>query len=557
MKSAILEYVPATPGVQPPSDINVPESSRSECLIALAVFVLSFFYLCIFRKASSIDLDEGIILLGAQRILDGQVLYRDFFSFFTPGSYYLLALVFRIFGDSYLVAHTLVAFVGAGLSPLSYLLARRACGRQTSLLVTGVMTATAVPMRFIVLHNWDSTLLACLALYCAVRLLETTSSGWAFAAASFASLTVLFEQSKGAGLLLGLGLGFIIVALYGRQPNIFTRRLMVVVSLGLVWPIIVTFSYFGSQHALGEMLNSWFWPLRHYSAANHVPYGFSDLPEETSQALFHTGSQVSRLVTRLVFSSRLWIPFLPLFGVALLVRLTLRGSHRELSHQSWSYYVLLSSAMSGLLLSVVVARADVFHFVFLQPIFFLLLAWLLDGKNVRSAFFTRLAPVVGFCASISLLAMGLSLLFQVRPSDYVVSRRGTVGLSKRDAVLDYIQAHTSIGDSILVYPYQSTYYYLTQTYNPTRFDFCQPGMHSYEQLQEMRSEFASRPTKFVFYEPAYPDHIHDAWPNTPARDLARDPMADYIAKEYRACRTLTSANNWHFVAMVRKDLECP
>jgi hypothetical protein len=42
------------------------------------------------------DPDEGIILQGAERILRGQVPYRDFFSFFTPGSYYLLALLFKI-----------------------------------------------------------------------------------------------------------------------------------------------------------------------------------------------------------------------------------------------------------------------------------------------------------------------------------------------------------------------------------------------------------------------------------------------------------------------------
>ena len=124
-------------------------------------------------------------------------------------------------------------------------------------------------------------------------------------------------------------------------------------------------------------------------------------------------------------------------------------------------------------------------------------------------------------------------------------------------MIDFIQEHTKKGDAILVYPYQSTYYYLTQTYSPTRFDFCQPGMHSYEQLREMVAEFSAHPTKLVLYEPAYPDHIHDAWPNTPARDLVRDPMADYIAKEYKACRTLTSSNNWHFVILVQKDLQCP
>src|ERR1700747_3708869 len=99
----------------------LPEALPSERWIALVIFLLSFSYLCIFRRYSWVDPDEGIILQGAQRILDGQVLYRDFFSFFTPGSYYLVALVFRVFGDSYLVAHTALALLGAALSPITYL----------------------------------------------------------------------------------------------------------------------------------------------------------------------------------------------------------------------------------------------------------------------------------------------------------------------------------------------------------------------------------------------------------------------------------------------------
>src|ERR1700747_1793404 len=99
----------------------LPEALPSERWIALVIFLLSFLYLCIFRRYSWVDPDEGIILQGAQRILNGQVLYRDFFSFFTPGSYYLISLVFRVFGDSYLVAHTALALLGAALSPITYL----------------------------------------------------------------------------------------------------------------------------------------------------------------------------------------------------------------------------------------------------------------------------------------------------------------------------------------------------------------------------------------------------------------------------------------------------
>jgi len=68
--------------------------------VALAVFIFSFAYLCLFRRYTAMEPDEGIILEGAQRILRGQVLYRDFFSFYTPGSYYFLAGLFKLFGNS-------------------------------------------------------------------------------------------------------------------------------------------------------------------------------------------------------------------------------------------------------------------------------------------------------------------------------------------------------------------------------------------------------------------------------------------------------------------------
>jgi 4-amino-4-deoxy-L-arabinose transferase-like glycosyltransferase len=104
--------------------------------------------------------DEGIILQGAQRILRGEVLYRDFFSFLTPGSYYLLAFLFKIFGSSILVARTALVLLGAIYSVITYLLARRVCSRATAAFVAAIVTLTTLPYRFLVLHNCDSTLWA-------------------------------------------------------------------------------------------------------------------------------------------------------------------------------------------------------------------------------------------------------------------------------------------------------------------------------------------------------------------------------------------------------------
>src|SRR5258708_3713909 len=105
----------------------------AEPFILFLIFAVSLAYLLIFCRYSSLEPDEGIVLTGAERILCGEVPYRDFFSFYTPGSFYLIAFLFRVFGDSFAVARTSLALAGAGCSVITYVLARRACSRSAAL----------------------------------------------------------------------------------------------------------------------------------------------------------------------------------------------------------------------------------------------------------------------------------------------------------------------------------------------------------------------------------------------------------------------------------------
>lgn len=537
----------------PRANIFVPEVLLSERCIALAIFLLSLLYLCIFRRYSWVDPDEGIILQGAERILNGQVLYRDFFSFFTPGSYYFIAFVLRTFGDSYLVSHTALALVGAAFSPITYLLARRVCSRQTSLLITSLMTATTVPSRFVIIHNWDSTFWACLALYTAVRFLESGSSVWALASSTFASLTALSEQSKGAGLLLGIGIGFLIIACRDKQRKLFGRNQTIAILAGLCAPFLLTIIYFASHHALTSMLGSWFWPLHHYSAANRVPYAWDNLTGQARDRLFADAGPGMRLFAMLIFSSRTWIPYLPLFALPLLIRLLFQRRRAITTEPEWAYYVLITATMLGLLLSIVIARSDYLHFIFLQPIFFLLLAWLLDGRHFLRPWIKRSAPLLGLCLSMSLLARAAQSLITSRGAYTVSTRRGVITKDKPDDVIAFVQAHVEAGEQIFIYPYQPTYYYLTQTSNPTRLDFYQPGMHTQQQLQEMLTDFSEHPTRVVLYEPTFSEHLLEAWPNTPSYAIASDVVAAYLRGKYHVCGMLDSEIEF----MMRNDLPCP
>ncbi|HEX3103450.1 MAG TPA: glycosyltransferase family 39 protein, partial [Terriglobales bacterium] len=188
-----------------------------EGALSALIFIISLLYLFLFRRHSGIDPDEGIVLQGADRILRGEVPYRDFFSFYTPGSFYLVAALFKVFGNSFLAARTSIAAVGAGCSVITYLLSRRVCSRKIALLAAAFTMTNGVAYRFLVLHNWYSTFFACLTIFAAVKLLESQKPTWGFATGSLAALTILIEQSKGVGLCLGLFLGFAILVGLGRR----------------------------------------------------------------------------------------------------------------------------------------------------------------------------------------------------------------------------------------------------------------------------------------------------------------------------------------------------
>jgi 4-amino-4-deoxy-L-arabinose transferase-like glycosyltransferase len=546
----------AVPAEQLP--LPVPENSPFDRRAALLLFVGSFAYLSLFLRYTAIEPDEGIILQGAQRILHGEVLYRDFFSYLTPGSYYLLALLFKVFGNSFAVARMALVCSGPVFSVVNYLLARRVCSRGAALTVAILVTLTTLPYRFLVLHNWDSTLWACLAVYCAVRLLDSAKWKWGFGAGSFASLTFVFEQSKGTGLCLGLGLGFLVIAWMGRPKSFLTKAQLAGIALGFAWPLGIVLMYFAANHALPAMLADWFWPLRYYSLANRVPYGYQNWSDHSRYLLFGTGPAFARFVKILAISPGFLVPVLPLIGIGLFLYWIAQIRRNRAAPAKCAYYVLLTATFSGLLFSVVMVRADIIHFMYLLPLFGLVLAWVIDGRDIPGRAFQAVRPYLRAYIVIAFAVMAMPLLMRaIKATNKVVTRRGVVALPAKDTVIEYVQEHVTPGESILVYPYLPLYYYLTETSSPTRFEYFQPGMNTASQAAEIVQQLASRRVRVVLFESSFADKISTSWPRTPLSAIANDPVADYIAREYRNCTVLRSPTDWHFIFMIRKDLACP
>ncbi len=541
------------------SSVTVPERRAADWVVVISLFLFSCVYLRAFYNYTNLFSDEGIVLQGAQRILQGQVLYRDFFSLVTPGSYYWMALLFRVFGNSILVARAALVIYGGIFSVLTYLVSRRVCSRTISLVVSSLVTITCLPYYFMALHNWDSTLWAYLAIYCSVKTIESDSRMWPALTGMFAALTCLVEQSKGAGLILGLLLGLFLLSLRQQGNKSRIPTLWYPLIAGFACPFVATFAYFGFKHGLVQMLAAWLWPLHHYSGANKAFYGQSDLSTKDVHTLF-SGPWLLRFVAAFALAPCFIVPALPLAAVASLGY----GIHRLRrivdSQETARYYVVVSATLTGLLLATIVTgRPDLIHIMFQAPMFFLILAWALAGKDLPQPGFKRLSSFISSCVVFGFVAFGLALLWQpLNAHFWLETRRGNLKASGTDAALAGLQSRMAPGSRVFVYPNQPLFYYLTATENPTRFDTLFPAVSTPEEFEEALREVQQNRTPVVMFEPGYVLRLPVSRSSMPLDALAApDIAAKFLRDRYKYCQTLNSGLQGSlFVFMVRKDLNC-
>jgi 4-amino-4-deoxy-L-arabinose transferase-like glycosyltransferase len=555
----------ADSAVQPPGRIDedpviVPEKSACDWGVASLLFVFSVLFLLPFLNFTILFPDEGITLQGAQRILDGQVLYRDFFTFYTPGSYYWTALRFRLLGSSFFAGRIVLLVYGGVISVALYMLARRVCSRWIAALTAYLFLVIGLPYRFLVLHNWDSTVLAVLALYAAVRWAESSHPAWAFATGTLVSLTCLFEQSKGAGLVVGLALGLLLLARYGRRSGLFRRVNLRMLLAGLAWPALLTFVYFASQQCLHQMVEDWLWPLGHYSLANRLPYGYIPISFEGSVALYGSGSLLRTLFYMSLTSPFFLVPFLPFMALGLLILGVYRLKQQGESNAKDPFCVLVSACGLGLVLGTLATRRpEVDHLIYASPPLILLLGMVLSGRLVKSRLLIESQSLLLAFLMVTFTAFGMAFLISGPrgATQSLETRRGHIKLPCCDTVIPYLERHIPAGEEIFVYPYQPLYYFLSATNSPTGFDYLQIGLHSEDQIEETLAQLAAHLPRAVVWGPSFnTQNIVGAWPSTPQQVLSKDAIRDFILARYRPCAMLTSGQD-PYIFLVRKDSACP
>jgi hypothetical protein len=214
--------------------------------------------------------DEGLIVTGAERILHGQLPYRDFNTGYPPAQFYTIAGVFSVFGTTLLAERVWDTAWRLATVGMTIVLARATTGRQRAnplpliagCLVTGACGAHLYPM--------ISCVLPCLAaVWCAVLYLKQRGARWLFFSGIAAGAAVLYRHDLGVCVCGAVTVAICYQSITERKgrwllfPAIFGAGVLLVMAL----PVL----YFWLSAPHDALVQSFIHFPKMASSSRHVP----------------------------------------------------------------------------------------------------------------------------------------------------------------------------------------------------------------------------------------------------------------------------------------------
>lgn len=178
--------------------------SRGRCAPAL-LLVFGFFFLI---SNSPLNIyDEGFVLYAAERILSGDLPYRDFQLHYMPAQLYVVAALFQAFGHSLFVERMWDAAVRTGIVAAGFVLARTLMPPAPAAVAALVIMLRFGAAGFHGFNMLPGLLFALLSGACLLAAGPRGRRAWAGAAGLLAGVAVLFRQDMGGyAVVIELGI---------------------------------------------------------------------------------------------------------------------------------------------------------------------------------------------------------------------------------------------------------------------------------------------------------------------------------------------------------------
>lgn len=168
-------------------------------LISL-LFIISFS--CLLYRYQYLDYktytyDEGIIVYGANRILNGDIPYKDFWTLYAPGIFYTIAAIFKIFGTS-IKSERLFSITILSLTICAaYFFIRKLYSKIPAFFTSALLI---ICLRFYIVFNRPAQIALLFFVLCCISFFNFLTSNqkiWLFICGILSGIITIFRQDFG------------------------------------------------------------------------------------------------------------------------------------------------------------------------------------------------------------------------------------------------------------------------------------------------------------------------------------------------------------------------
>ncbi len=529
-------------------------------IVAVHALVFWIFFHKIFLLYT--NLDEGILLDGAKRILSGQVPLKDFFYFHIPGDIYLFALFFKAFGESYVTAKFVMLFFTL-MSDLCILSLVHSFSKEWILPgISSLFYLTIVFPLMSISHDWLSVFFVFLTTWLLFESVEKQDNPFLFKpllfmAGMFCGFTGLIHESRGI-YLLPLSSFYILAGVHQTGDHHFQlkkRLRAVLIFLAGTGIVLITFFYFSVYTgSFPYYMNTIKWLLTNYKAFNRYPFLYTQfaLIKRSFSVLdikdiWH-GINVVIIIIAIIF-----IPLIVVTGTIL--RYMYRMYKRKATQQDRILLLLAISYLVLFLSTLYKPEAWRIH-DFTTPAFLILLfclIWLLTAEILKSIQYKKIIPpvyviIITFTIFLSLYNLKSFADIATRAECNIQTGDNKVKMISDAYCKDINELYGVISQApsgpMFVYHWTPILYFLFDRNNATSFDSYMPLYNTPEQMDQIIKELqANRPLYIVM--DSYDINLLDPstglywlFPLLDRRWLFHDPVHKYIYGHYRVDRYL-------------------
>jgi hypothetical protein len=184
-----------------PPDSRLLDAKTCIFVLGAMVFLYCFLFVPPFLPIEVNNIGDSLLYLApGQRMFRGEMIYRDFFEFVTPGTALVNLAMFKLFGLRLWIPDTLVLLLSFGLVSLGIFISRKLVNPTLALLPSGLFVVEAREYLCDPVHHWYSMLAAVAGI---AVLMERRTTARIFVAGCLCGISASFTQTRGFAATVG------------------------------------------------------------------------------------------------------------------------------------------------------------------------------------------------------------------------------------------------------------------------------------------------------------------------------------------------------------------